>query len=250
MGTNHPTLNRVGKKMKKLSYAAPEVTIFKAEELDAIVATMSGGGGGRPSGGSSGGTSGGSSGGSSGRPSSPHQDCLYCPEGALWTCVTAPSYVNPYGSYTKSVWYVPKQYISSLIDVISQDQYLNTMELLAKGTIAVSQAAADFYLKSADVKKVFADILKTVGALKAFYELFGSDPFAFSDQVISSIRKNAGGTEGGALYSNGVKLTIQYLYYTGLLQYSAVKWNGSPYLYGPQNHHGKWCKNETMFSAQ
>lgn len=234
--------------MSRISYDAPEVVFFEAEELNSIVATMSGGGG--YAGGSAGNSGSSSSGGSTGGSPSPYQDFLYCPGGALWKCKTPPTYVTPYGSYIKSLWFVPKKYISALIDVISQDQYLDIMEKLTKGTISLAQAAAGFYAGSAMMEKTIGKFIAVASALCSFYDVLQIDLFAFSDLLISSIRKNAGGSEGSAVYKNGIKLTVQYFYSTGFLEYSSSSWSEISYLYGPQNHHGEWYKNEDLFVSE
>lgn len=215
--------------MGKLAYIAPDVAFFEADDLDAIVATMSGGH-------------------YMHTDTSYYQDDLYCPGGALWKCVTPPSYITPYGSYTKSVWYVPKKYVSALIDVVSQDQYLSTMEKLVKGTTTVAAVAASVYEPAVGV--AFAEITATLNALKTFFDVVQIDPFAFSDVLIDSIRKCAGGAEGNAVYKFGVKLTVRYLYGSGLLEYAVATWNETPAICGPQNHRGKWVKNDDMFISQ
>lgn len=206
------------KDSERAPYEKPSVSYWTAGQLDSIEARMSGGGGGGGD--------------------------YYCPGGALWKFSAPPTPVLPHGTYATSVWYVPVDKVSVLVDLVSDDQYLALMTQYMSGTLKLAGFAAALYTGGVAVaaEESLGVIAKGLSVLAAF---LGMSFLDLTQAAVGRVR-SAAGYSGAATYRNGVRYETQVQYDDEQQIHRVTAWDGGPYLSAPVNQRGTWTPNSGL----
>jgi hypothetical protein len=165
--------------------------------------------------------------------------------GALWTHEDGGNQNGLSGvvTYHEIVWYVPQSRVSILVDFISSDEYLTTMDNLLAGTFGITTWATSYF-----PYKPVAVVAGIINALLAI-SAYSGGVLDFQQDYIDEIRSCGDFTGTGTVstYGNGVKLSTLKdagVGSTGTTTFDVESWYGTP-MVGPVGEIGAWLANES-----
>lgn len=161
-----------------------------------------------------------------------HTDTITSSKGAMWVPDDKSARYDTNILYMR-YWYVDKNRVGKIVDMVSHADFLDLQSSLANGTIGVSSFVITLRFPKTGV------ILGIAGCLGSL-----TGPFDFKQQCLDKIDKVAGyaGTEHGeSKYKRGC-LIIEYMY-NGQTLYEFKSWNGKS-MKGPKGWTGKFTINK------